>query len=124
MIPENIKIIARKLRSNQTKAEEILWNEINNDKLWFRVLRQKIFYVYTENNLQERYIIPDFYIAKKKLIIEIDWSIHKLSEVLNLDKIKDELIEQKWFDILRITNEEIYSDLKNVINTIKHKLKK
>jgi very-short-patch-repair endonuclease len=73
--------------------------------------------------LQEIYIIPDFYIAKKKLIIEIDWSIHKLSEVLNLDKIKDELIEQKWFDILRITNEEIYSDLKNVINTIKHKLK-
>jgi very-short-patch-repair endonuclease len=35
----------------------------------------------------KRYIISDFYIAKKKLIIEIDWSIHKLSEVLNLDKI-------------------------------------
>jgi very-short-patch-repair endonuclease len=54
-----------------------------------------VFYIYTENNSFNRYIIPDFYIASKKLIIEIDGSIHKVSEVLNLDKIKEELILQR-----------------------------
>ncbi len=122
MIPENIKNVARELRKNQTRAEKILWNKIKNDKLWVRILRQKIFYVYTENNWQERYIIPDFYISKNKLIIEIDWSIHNLWEIMNLDKIKDELIIQKWFDILRITNNEIYNSLDLVINKIKNKL--
>ena len=124
MIPENIKLVVRELRKNQTKAEEILWNEIRNDKLWVRVLRQKIFYVYTENSWQERYIIPDFYIAKNKLIIEVDGSIHKIWDIMNLDKIKDELIINRWFKILRITNDEIYNNLENVILKIKNKLKK
>jgi len=51
-----------------------------------------VFYVYTENNGQERFIIPDFYIARKKMIIEVDGSIHKLSHILELDKIKEEYI--------------------------------
>ena len=120
MIPENIKIVARELRKNQTKAEKILWNNIRNDKLWVRILRQKIFYVYTEHSWLDRYIIPDFYVAKNKLIIEVDWSIHNLDDILNLDKIKDELIENRWFKILRITNDEIYNNLNFVINKIKN----
>jgi len=72
---------------------------------------QKIFYVYTENNGQDRFIIPDFYIAQKKMIIEIDGSIHKLDEILKLDNIKEELIRKRGFEIIRITNEEIYDDI-------------
>ena len=121
MIPENIKIVAKKLRKNQTKTEKMLWDRIKNDKLWVRVLRQKIFYVYTESNWINRYIIPDFYIASKKLIIEIDGSIHKISDILKLDKIKEDLIINRWFDIIRFTNDEVENNIENVIQKIKQK---
>ena len=118
-VPNSIKNIARELRKNMTKAEKIFWNNVRYNKLWERVLRQKIFYVYTENSGQERFIIPDFYIAKKKLIIEIDGSIHKLDKILKLDNIKDELIKNRWFNIIRITNEEIYENIEKVLEKIK-----
>jgi len=121
-IPDNIKEVARKLRKNMTKSEKIFWEAVRWDKLWERVLRQKIFYVYTESNWINRYIIPDFYIASKKLIIEIDWSIHKISDILKLDKIKEGLIINRWFDIIRFTNDEVENNIENVIQKIKQKL--
>jgi len=121
-ISNSIKNIARELRKNMTKAEKIFWNNVRYDKLWERVLRQKIFYVYTEKSGKERFIIPDFYIAKKKLIIEIDGSIHKLDKILKLDNIKDELIKNRWFKIIRITNEEIYENIEEVIGKIRSEL--
>ncbi len=121
-IPDRLKEIARDLRNNMTESEKLLWNHIRWDTLWVRILRQKIFYVYTENNWYDRFIIPDFYIANKKLIIEVDGSIHKVSEIMNLDKIKDELIMKRWFKILRITNEEIQNDIQKVLIKIKQEL--
>lgn len=121
-IPDNIKEVARNLRKNMTKSEKIFWEAVRWDKLWERVLRQKIFYVYTEDNNVNRYIIPDFYIASKKLIIEIDGSIHKISDILHLDKIKEDLIINRWFNIIRFTNEEVENNIENVIQKIKQKL--
>lgn len=121
-IPANIKEVAKELRSNQTEAEKYLWDNIKSDKLWVRVLRQKIFYVFTEFNWQNRFIIPDFYIAKYKLIIEVDWWIHKLSNILKLDKIKEELIKNRWFKLLRFTNEQVLNNIEKVITEIKKEL--
>ena len=121
-VPIQIKEVARQLRKNLTKSERIFWEAVRKDVVWERILRQKILYVYTEYNGFDRFIIPDFYIASKKLIIEIDWSIHKLSEIMKLDKIKDELILQRWFNIIRITNEEIENNIEKVICKIKDKI--
>ena len=123
-IPDNIKKIARELRKNLTKAEKMFWNKVRYDTLWERVLRQKIFYVYTENSWLDRFIIPDFYIARKKLIIEIDGWIHKLDRILELDTIKSKLIEKRGFHIIRITNEEIYADIDWVITKLKNFIEK
>jgi very-short-patch-repair endonuclease len=117
-----LKEIARELRKNMTPSEKILWTHIRKWALWEQVLRQKVFYVYTENSWRERYIIPDFYIAKKKLIIEVDWWIHKLSKVLELDKVKEELILQRGFKIIRFTNQEVQNNIETVIHLIKEKL--
>ena len=105
-----------------TDSEKELWKYIRWDKLWTRILRKKIFYVYTENNWFDRYIIPDFYIASKKLIIEVDGSIHRIADIMKLDKIKEELIISKWFKILRITNKEIKNNIDWVIIKIKKEL--
>lgn len=121
-IPVNIKNVAKELRNNQTDTEKYLWDNIKSDKLWVRVLRQKIFYVYTEFNWQDRFIIPDFYIAKSKLIIEVDWWIHKVSDILKLDKIKEELIIRRWFKLLRFTNDEVLKNIEKVLSEIKKEI--
>lgn len=71
-----------------TDSEIILWSYIRWWKIWANFLRQKPLHVSTDDNWFDRYIIPDFYCYDKKLIIEIDWSIHNLKEVYVLDQHK------------------------------------
>jgi very-short-patch-repair endonuclease len=102
-----------------TLAEKILWEEIRRKKiLWKIFYKQKPIFVYTENNWLDRYIIPDFVNLEDKIIIEIDWSIHKIKEVYELDKYKEKLLINLWFTILRFTNKEIYNNMNNVIEKI------
>jgi very-short-patch-repair endonuclease len=105
-----------------TKTELLLWAELKNRKLWVRFLRQRPIYVYSENGWLDRYIIPDFYCSSRELIIEVDWSIHDIEEVLILDIEKEELIKQKGINIIRITNKEIKDDINKVVQKIKQKL--
>ena len=121
-IPDTIKEAARKLRKNMTESEVILWSFIKWSKLKVSFLRQKPIYVFTENNWLDRYIIPDFYCYKSKIILEIDWSIHNLKEVYELDLYKENLLKKMWFKIIRINNEDIKNNINNVIKTIKSNL--
>ncbi len=118
-IPDSIKLIAQKLRNKSTKAEVILWNYIKNEKLRIKFLRQKPVYVFTEDSWFDRFIIADFYCFEKKLIIEIDWSIHDLGEIYELDKVKEDLLKNLWFKVLRIRNEEIFENIEKVLDRIK-----
>ena len=118
-IPDIIKDVARKLRKNMTESEVILWNFIKWGQIWVKFLRQKPVYVFTEDSWLDRYIIPDFYCYKSKIILEIDWSVHNLKEVYQLDLYKENLLINMWFKIVRIKNEDIKNNINNVINTIK-----
>jgi len=118
-IPDIIKEIAKKLRNNSTITEIILWWYIKWWKLWAKFLRQKPVYVFTENSWLDRYIIPDFYCFENKIIIEIDWGIHNLKEVYELDKYKEELLQNMWFKVIRIQNEEILNDIEDVLEKLK-----
>lgn len=122
MRPEVIRGASRKLRNNSTRSEVILWNYLKWKQLWYKFLRQSPLYVFTEDCWLKRYIIPDFYCKEKKLILEIDWNIHKFKEISTLDNEKEKLIKQKWLNIIRIKNEEILYNINNTIKTIKNKL--
>jgi len=117
-IPEIIKIAARDLRKNMTESEKLIWDRIRNKKLWYKFERQKPLYLYTEDSGLDRYIIPDFICIELKTIIEIDWSVHNLKEVSELDLEKEILLKQKWFKILRLTNQEIKENINNSIKKI------
>jgi len=117
-IPETIKIASRNLRKNMTEAEKEIWERLKWKKLWYKFERQKPIYLYTENSWLDRYIIPDFICIELKLIIEIDWNVHNLEEVLELDKEKEKLLKQKWFKILRLTNSEIKENINKSIQKI------
>ena len=117
-IPENITYVSRELRKNMTNSEKTIWEQIKNKKLWYKFLSQRPIYLYTENSWLDRYIIPDFNCLKLKLILEIDWNIHNVNETYILDNEKEKLLSQKWYKIIRITNNEIENNITKVLETI------
>ncbi len=123
-VPEIIRQVARNLRNNMTQSELILWNSIKNKNLWYKFLRQKPILLFTEYSWFNRYIIPDFYCFEKKIIIEVDWSIHNLKEIYALDLEKEKLLKKLWIKVIRIKNEEIKNNLSNMLFKIKDEMKK
>ncbi len=106
-VKPEIKIYAKKLRRNQTLAEELLWKELRKKKMGLRFRRQAII----------RGWIVDFYCPSAKLIIEVDGGYHKGR--FKEDVYRDEKISDLGFHILRLKNEAIYKNLSKVIEEIK-----
>lgn len=61
-----LKDFARENRKNATLAERVLWENVRNNLLGVRCLRQHIIGDY----------IVDFYIPDSKLVIEVDGGYH------------------------------------------------
>ena len=102
---KHLKNLARKNRSNMTKAELKIWNEL---------LRGKQFYNY--KFLRQRPIkIVDFFCKDLSLVIEIDGFSHENEEVFENDIKRQEAIETLGYHVLRFTDEEVMSDFENII---------
>ena len=101
------KLLERRksLRKRSTPEEEILWNELRNNKLGARFRRQHSIVGY----------ILDFYCFKARLIIELDGSLHDKE----YDAIRDKYFKDLNYQTLRIKNSEMQKDLNNVITKIK-----
>ena len=95
-----------------TEEEKHLWYDFLK-KLPVTVHRQKVLY---------RYIV-DFYIAKEKLIIEIDGYQHGEEENQKKDKERDCYFIQNGYKVLRYTNKQIHSEFEGVCKDILCQLK-
>ncbi len=104
---------ASELRKQQTFAEEILWNYLKTKPFGFKFRRQHPFSVY----------ILDFYCHQLKLAIEVDGSIHNVTEVKQNDQIRQQQLEQEGLIFLRFTNDEIKLKPEDVIQVIETLLK-
>lgn len=102
---------SRYLRKSQTKEEAILWEELRDNKLGYKFRRQHPI---------DRFIL-DFYCFDKKLVIELDGSVHN-KETKDYDIARKEFIESKDIKIIRFWNSEIIKDLPKVIFKIKKEL--
>ena len=98
MIPYNKQLVdnARVLRKNMTPEEKHLWYDLLK-KLPYNVRRQ--------HNI-ENYIV-DFYIAEKKIVIEIDGIQHGSYEHQQKDKVRDSKLSKWEITVLRYSNESI-----------------
>jgi very-short-patch-repair endonuclease len=67
--------------------------------------------------------IVDFYCQKAQLVIELDGGIHKKIEVSERDEGREAELQKFGIKILRFTNNEVLSDIENVISRIKSYLK-
>lgn len=103
-LPYNPKLKqrARDLRKNPTHTEKLIWEKYFSKLPNIRILRQRPI---------DNYIV-DFYISSKKLIIEIDWDIHKQRK--EYDFQRDKILEWYWLKIIRISNDEILNDFENL----------
>ncbi len=109
MIPYNKNLVenARNLRKNMTPEEKHLWYDFLK-KLPFNVRRQ--------HNI-ENYIV-DFYIAEKKIVIEIDGIQHTSKEHREDDQRRDFALGNWGIKVLRYSNKDINSNFRAVTNDI------
>ena len=103
-----LKEFARENRKNMTEAERILWNEIKNNALGHRFLRQHIIGDY----------IVDFLCHDEGLIIEVDGGYHAEPRQFEDDAIRQQWLEGRGYHFLRFSNEEILNELDRVVEGI------
>jgi very-short-patch-repair endonuclease len=110
----NIFEKATELRNNTTEAENILWNELKN---------RKVFKVKFRRQHPIDIFIADFYCHKYKLVVEVDGGIHSDIEVQERDDGRKHDIEKLGIKILRFTNSEIMTDIQTVKQRILDEIK-
>jgi len=103
----------RILRARMTIEEKILWERISNRKLKDCKFRRQ----YSIGP----YVV-DFYCPAKKLAVEIDGVIHESEINTEYDKERDDFIGSLGIKTIRISNEEIRSNLNSVINKLEGEL--
>lgn len=100
---------ARELRKKQTSAEGILWQLLRNKKLNGLKFRR-------QHQIGE-YIV-DFYCHEKKMIIELDGSVHELPEQAKKDAKREKYLTSLGFHVLRFRNEEAFEETQSVLEKI------
>jgi 5-methyltetrahydrofolate--homocysteine methyltransferase len=108
-----LKDKAKEMRNRSTEAEKMLWNVLSNkgiDNHKFR--RQHIIGEY----------IVDFVCLEKRLVVEVDGSIHNQPEQIEHDKKRTEWLESKGFRIVRYSNQQILNDILNSAESIRKEL--
>ena len=104
---KNLVQNARNLRKNMTPEEKHLWYDFLK-KLPYNVRRQ--------HNI-ENYIV-DFYIAEKKLVIEVDGIQHTSPEAKQYDLERTEILKKWGIRVLRYSNDSINNEFRTVANSI------
>lgn len=103
--------LAQELRKSMTDEESHLWYDFLK-KLPCTVNRQSIIGNY----------IVDFFIASKRIVIEIDGLQHKLPENKEKDTERDRNLNALGITVLRYTNKEINQNFHGVCEDILTKL--
>ena len=91
---EEIKKIAREMRSRPTEAEAALWKALRRKQLGgFRFRCQHIIDP----------LIVDFYCPSIRVVIEVDGPIHKRHK--SYDKVRTRWLEEKGYCVIRFEND-------------------
>ena len=103
----------RELRKNKTPAEEILWTKLRRKQLGYKFRQQHSFGKY----------IMDFYCPSLLLAIEVDGSVHGKMSRQTHDEIRTKYLENNFITVIRCTNEQVLTDIGQVIISIQRACK-
>lgn len=105
-----LKKYARSLRNGSTQSEIELWKELRAKEFHgYKFIRQKPLLNY----------IADFYCYEMELVIELDGYTHQFEETQIRDKKKDKSLQESGLTVMRFTDDEVLSDMCNVLAVIK-----
>ena len=104
---KQLRPFSQKLRREMTKEERHLWYDFLKG-LPVTVHRQKVFGHY----------IADFYIASKKIVIELDGSQHYMDNGVRSDRDRDAWMQKDGITVLRYTNLQIQREFDAVCSDI------
>ena len=109
MLPYNKKLTSnsRQLRKNMTPEEK---------HLWYDFLKRLPYNVHRQHNI-ENYIV-DFYIAEKKIVIELDGKQHTSPQSRASDLERDLKLSDWGIRVLRYSNESIRQNFPYVTDNI------
>ena len=100
---------AKEMRKGPTKAEELLWEYLRNRKVRGLKFRR-------QHPLDK--FIADFYCNEKRLVIELDGSIHDEKEQRDSDQGRTYELKELNITVIRFRNEEVTEDIKKVLERI------
>jgi very-short-patch-repair endonuclease len=104
---------ARDLRKNRTTAERELSSRLRELKhMGFKFRQQAPI---------DR-IIVDFVCFAHRLIIEVDGATHGTDEEQSRDGGRQEYLERRGFRVVRFSNDDVFSNLDGVMDTIVNEL--
>ncbi|MGE0212483.1 MAG: endonuclease domain-containing protein [Parvibaculaceae bacterium] len=107
------RAIARRLRCDQTRAEQQLWKALRSRRLGgFKFLRQ----------VEVEGFFVDFVCREHKLIVEVDGATHSSDSEILRDRHRDETLARAGYDVLRVQNMEVYEALASVCDLIHFRL--
>ena len=104
-----LKQFAKVNRREMTESETILWNALRKLNCGYHFRRQHPIGDY----------IADFICIKKNLVIEVDGEYHETPEQQQDDLIRTESINNRGYSVIRFSNNDIQTNLSEVIETIK-----
>jgi very-short-patch-repair endonuclease len=111
----NLKQNARKLRTNMTNTEQILWSQLRRKQILdVQFYRQKPIGNY----------IVDFYAPKVKLVVEVDGSQHLETRHLEYDTKRDLYLKNVGLQVLRFNNLQVIQEIDVVVETIAEWIRK
>jgi len=113
----------RELRKSQTKAESTLWQELKAHRFKGYKFRRQHPIIYFSYGKEHDYFIADFYCAVKRLVVEIDGSIHDVEEIKERDNGRQQFLEEEGYIVIRFTNDEVFKDILVVLDKIEEVLK-
>jgi very-short-patch-repair endonuclease len=101
---------SRKLRSEMTEAEAVLWKHLRNRKLeGFKFRRQQIV---------EGFIV-DFFCEEAKLVVEVDGGVHDTEEQKKIDEHRREVFKIRGLVEIRFKNVVIVETIESVLKSIR-----
>ena len=103
---------ARLLRSQPTKAEDILWRSLGGSRFHGAKFRRQVPF--------DRFVV-DFYCHAAKLAIELDGKQHEW--FADYDAERTRILETRGISVIRFANAEVEGDLDAVLERIRAALR-
>ena len=96
---------ADEMRRNPTEPEKRLWRHLSASQLaGHKFRRQSVI----------DWFIADFLCSQKALVVEVDGDTHDAGK----DRLRDDILGQRGFRVVRVTNEDVMTNVDGVLQFI------